>query len=381
MRIGINAMLLSRCESGVENTIAGLLRALASRTDTTHRYTVYLPAHPAVPVAVAADWQAVYVHTPVLRRLCRIVWEQLLLPRRLATDGVDVLLAPAYLAPLRARVPVVLTVHDLIALDHPQWCTRANVANYRLLLPPSIRKATRILVPSQSTRRDLAARFPACADKCRVVHFGVDPALTPTRDDEARARVRQRYGLPESYILFLGRHEPKKNLPHLVRAFEELRRTTRQSPALVLAGARGWGETELDRVIARSPCRDVIVRPGFIEPADLPALYGGASLFVFPSLYEGFGIPPLEAMACDIPVIVSASGALPENVGDAALCVDPLDGHALALAMNRLLTDGVLRATLQGNGRERVRAFAWHRTADETVAACAEAVRVAGARS
>ena len=377
MRIAINGILLSRCVSGVETAIANLARALAQ--GGREEYLLYLPHNAPLEELASPHFQTRRCHLPGRARPLRMAWEQFVLPRLLRRDRVDLLHAPGYLAPLRAGVPVVITVYDLIALLFPRLCTLSNTLNYRCQLPGSIRRAAGIIVPSETTRRDLVTLFPAAADKVRVIPLGIGREFTAGADPARGEELRGRYALPDRFILFVGQLEPKKNIAGLVRGFAALRAGGHRQHRLVIAGSHGWGCAEFERAVRQFGLEQEVIFPGFIPAVELPALYRLADLFVFPSLYEGFGLPPLEAMACGVPAVVSNRGSLPEIVSDAALQVEPLDADALARAMRNLLTQDELRRTQVQKGLARARMFTWERTARMTEEFCqrvfAEALR------
>jgi glycosyltransferase involved in cell wall biosynthesis len=204
--------------------------------------------------------------------------------------------------------------------------------------------------------------YPRVRGRIEVIAEGVDPALQPPIAARLRA-FRQRLGLTEPYILFVGTLEPRKNLARLVTAFERAVRASDLPHHLVLAGNRGWKNEALDQAIDASPCRERIHRVGYVSDADLPCWYAGAALVAYPSLEEGFGLPPLEAMACGAPVVTSNCSAIPEVVGEAALTVDPLDVEALASAMGRVLTEPALAEALRALGRIRAKQFSWEEVA------------------
>ena len=366
MRIAYDGLLVNRCVSGVESAILQLARALARGGEDEYRF--YLRADSPQPDVRGPHAVTERCRLPRRSRLARILYEQTVLPWRVRAASADLLHAPGYLAPVASTVPVVITVYDLIALRFPQWCKRSNVLNFRLQMPLSMRRARRILVPSQATRDDLVSRFPRAAGKVRVVPLGVDAAFQPCADPDRRAAVRRRYSLPERFILFVGHNEPKKNLPGILAGYCELRKSGAAAPPLVIAGARGWGCAAVDRQWRDSGLAGAVIFTGFVAADDLPVLYSLADLFVFPSLYEGFGLPPLEAMACGTPVVASNRGSLPEVLGDAALQVDPSQPEALARAMRDVLSDAGLRQCLIERGRTRAATFTWERTARLTEA-------------
>jgi glycosyltransferase involved in cell wall biosynthesis len=293
------------------------------------------------------------------------------LPSRLR--ACDLFHATNFAAPRTGATPLVVTVHDLALLRFPELGTaalRRIVEGVR----DSVATARRIIAVSQATRRDLIELLQVPEDKIRVVYSGCDERFRPMAPEVARTRVRERYGLAEPYILHVGTLEPRKNLERLVRAYTAVRQQQSIPQLLVLAGPRGWLFEGLLRVIRAAGLGPAVRLLGAVPADDLPALYAAAEVFTFPSLYEGFGLPVVEAMACGVPVIASTGSSLPEIAGDAALYVDPHDESALAAALYRVLTDAPLRLELRDKGLERARAYSWERCARATFAIYAEAV-------
>lgn len=379
MKVAINGMLLSRLQSGVELSVLQLVRALARGGSEQYRF--YVPADfPGDPPS-GPSCRSVRTRVPARMRVLRILWEQLVLPRVLAREQVALLHAPAYVAPIWSPVPVVLTVYDVIALLLPRLCRSSNVPHYRLFLPLSVKRAAGIVVPSEVTRRDLVSQVPAAAGKVRVIPLGLDDAFRAPHDDAAVAAMRATCGLGAPFILCVARQEPKKNIPVLLEAFALLKRETGLPHRLVLVGADAWGTRAVSARIRALGLADAVVRPGFVPADELPLVYAAADLFVFPSLYEGFGLPPLEAMAAGVPVVASTRGALPEVLGDAAVLCDPLDVAGLARSMRRALEDKELRATLRAKGRARAALYTWERCAAATESFYRECAGTAAVRS
>ena len=270
----------------------------------------------------------------------------------------------------------VVTVHDVIPLILPATFTPRQRTIARIALARVRRRADRVIVPSHAVKRDVVrhARFPE--DRVVVTPEACDPRFRPVRSEGGLRDVAARYGLPSRYLLAVGTLEPRKNLTALLEAFARLRRGGAVDPdlRLVLAGARGWLDEPIFRTVRALGLERAVHLPGFIDDDDLPAVYSGAALFVFPSLYEGFGLPPLEAMACGVPVVTSNVSSMPEVAGDAAVLVDPRDVDGLSSAIARVLRDGALRARLRAAGIARARQFSWEATARRTLDAYASLV-------
>jgi glycosyltransferase involved in cell wall biosynthesis len=279
----------------------------------------------------------------------------------LAARDCDVLLASnSFLMCATSTVPAVAVVQDLFGFDR-RFAAPLGAFAERATLPLAARRAAGFLCPSEATRADLVRRFPALADRSRVVPLGVDPGFGA----RVPAGVPAGYGLEGPYVLAVGTLEPRKNLPRLIEAFASLPDSVRRRHRLALAGSPGWslGETE-----ALIDAHEEVTALGYVADEDLPALYAEARVFAYPSLAEGFGLPVLEAMAAGTAVLTSDRSSLPEVAGDAARLVDPGDVGSIRGGLLELLTDEDRREQLARRGRSRAAAFTWQRTASETVA-------------
>jgi glycosyltransferase involved in cell wall biosynthesis len=310
-------------------------------------------------------------------------WRMLVWLGQLAHVGFDRLLPGVelfhatehHLMPLRGA-PTVLTVHDLTFRHLPQHHKPLNRWYLRLTIPLFCRRATHIISVSEHTRRDLIDAYGVPSDKVTVVYEAADQLFRPQPPDTAEA-VKAKYGLPERYLLYVGTVEPRKNLPRLADAFAVLR-SDGLTDGLVIAGRLGWLYHGFLEQLERSPvCRHVTLT-GYVPGGDLPALYAGAQALVFPSLYEGFGLPVLEAMACGTPVACSDRSSMPEIAGGAALLFDPTRTEAIVGAVRGLLGDGALQADLRRRGLLRAQEFSWERAAAETAAVYSAALRSRG---
>jgi glycosyltransferase involved in cell wall biosynthesis len=271
--------------------------------------------------------------------------------------------SPYYLMPYRPGVPAVFTCHDLIPLIFQQYYTAPQRLIYRLTHWLALRTARLTIAVSQSTKDDLQRFFHVASDRIIVVPEGVDAHFQPP-SHAAIDRVRQQYALPARYVLYFGSNKPHKNVPRLVEAFAKL---GMKDQALVIAGHWDARYPEAKQATERLGLKNTVRFIGPVQDADLPALYGGAALFVFPSEYEGFGLPVLEAMACGAPVVCGNRSSLPEVAGDAALLCDPQDVESLAHTIEQALTDRDLRVTLQQRGLARAAQFSWEQTAQHTL--------------
>ncbi len=308
---------------------------------------------------------------PLSDHALAVAWHRLRLPLfiELFTGRVDVFHSPDFTLPPVLRARTLVTVHDLSFLRLPE-CFPGGLLRYlEAAVPRAVRRADHIIADSHSTRRDVIELLNVPGDKITTIHSGVEPRfrpLTGEADREALAAVRRKYALPERFILSVSTVQPRKNYARLIEAFGTLEsQLAAHEWHLAIAGGKGW---LYEQVFERAQALGLEGRVrflGFVDDADLPALYNLAQVFVFPSLYEGFGLPPLEAMACGVPVVCSNASSLPEVVGDAALTVDPLDVPGLAEAMRRVAEDESLRASLVQKGLTRAAKFTWSKAAEE----------------
>ncbi|MDZ7272132.1 MAG: glycosyltransferase family 4 protein [candidate division KSB1 bacterium] len=382
MRIGIDTLAAHYKKTGIGTYISSLANALP-RVDGTNEYRL-LVSHENAPIfedglprMTKVFGPKIVDYTPV-----RVVWEHICLPGVAAREGVNLLHCPTFIVPLLWRGPTVVTIHDLTWFTHPQQHVLVKRVYYQRLIPVAVQKAARVIAITESTRRDLLRILPVSEEKVVVVPYGVDSIFQTVEDDERIAALRRRYGVPERYLLFVGMLEPRKNLVRVVQAFGRLKSSDRAMPhKLVLAGNKGWGYEEARREVERLGLEQEVIFTGPVPHDELPPLFSGADLFVYPSLYEGFGLPVVEAMACGTPVITSNVSSLPEVAGDAALLVDPLDVEDLAEAMRRVLTDGDLRQQMRARGLEQASNFTWEETARRTLEVYEQAYALAGGRS
>lgn len=287
------------------------------------------------------------------------------LPRRARSLDLDLLHCATPLAPLRCPVPLAITLHDALAWEHPEWLTRANAAQQRLLLARALRRAELVLTGSEHSRQRIAERAGLDSGKIVVTPLGVDTYFSPgTPSEEALARL----GVRRPYVLCVATLQPRKNLEVALAAFERLAAAETEH-SLVLAGARGWGERQLIARLEASPTSGRVAALGHVDSDDLVELYRGADCFLFPSRYEGFGLPVLEAMACGTPVVCSDRTSLPEVAGGAAILVNPDDPEAMASALGEPLGSEDRRRDLIERGLARAREATWTRCAELTVAA------------
>lgn len=373
--IGLNAHLLAGRagyrSAGIHHYLAHLLRHLPE-ADPHLRYTLFVGPETDVAElsspylegkAQSSDhcWQVSRSLWPTQHPPVRVLWEQTALP--FAARRLDLLHGLAFVAPLLAPCPTVVTVYDLSFLRMPERFRRGNRWYLQMFTRWSCRRARRIIAISENTRRDLVALFGIPPERINVIRPGVGPQFRPLPPDQVAA-FRRAKGLPERFVLYLGTLESRKNLITLLDAFARL--TPRVK--LVLAGGTGWMFAEVFTRVQSLGLEGDVIFPGYVPDEELPLWYNAATVFVYPSLYEGFGMPPLEALACGTPAVVSNTSALPEAVGDAGMLVRPDAVDEWRQALQRLLDDAALRAELGARGRAHATRFSWERAAEETVA-------------
>lgn len=299
---------------------------------------------------------------PTRRPLARIVWEQALQPYAVARAQPDLLHGLAFVLPLWLRVPGIITIYDLTFFLVPEAFRPLNRLYLQTMTRLSARRAAHLCTIADHGRADVVRLLGVPHSKVTVIYPGLDPRFVAPPNPAAIAEFRQRRGLPERFLLFLGTLEPRKNLPALLRAFAAVRR---QVPGvdLVLAGGKGWGFDEIFAEVERLGLASCVHFPGFVAAEEQAVWYAAAELFVYPSRYEGFGLPPLEAMACGTPVVTSNAASLTEVVGEAGLTVAPEDEAGLAAALLALLNDPDEQARRRALGLEQAARFQWRESA------------------
>lgn len=360
--VAINAHLLSGRSgyrsAGVHQYIYHLLCHLVQTGDGL-RYTALLGKDtlaPHTPIAILRSrW-------PTSRVAVRVLWEQLAQPQVLQRIKADLVHGPVFVGPLLAPCPTVVTIHDLSFIRFPAFFRPGNRLYLTLLTRLSAQRARRLIAVSAHTAAETTRLLGIPAGQIDVVYHGVDPAFRPLPAEQVAA-FRQQKGLPERFVLFVGTLEPRKNLARLVEAFARARDGRTR---LVLAGGRGWLYDELFTKVEALGLSQEIMFPGYVPYGELPMWYNAATILAYPSLYEGFGLPVIEAQACGTPVLTSNTSSLPEAAGDATLMVDPYDVEAISSGLRRLLADESLRSELRGRGLIHARQFSWPRTAQET---------------
>ena len=371
LRIGLNSQKLLSMNTGVGNYTYNLVRNLLA-VDRENRYCLFffneftdgknLFSSSVAPYRVEQSGYSTRRNTP------RILWEQLMLPRRARACKVDVFhYIDHTLSLIRKPCPTVITVHDLAFFRVPEMYNLSRRFYKQFVSQRSIRRANRVITISEFTRREILELTGVDGDRVEVIPYGISSIFRPLPAEGEVEAYRVRAGLPDKFVLFVGTLQPRKNVDGLVRAFHQARRKAAFPHKLVLCGGRGWLYDEIFDLIKRLGLTDHVRYMDSVPHEELPVVYNLADLFVYPSWFEGFGLPPLEAMACGTPVICSSATSLPEVVGDAGITIPPSDIDGLADAIARVLDDGELAAGMSRAGLERARRFSWEENARRTI--------------
>jgi glycosyltransferase involved in cell wall biosynthesis len=363
LAVGLDARTLaSEVHSGVEEYVINLVSALSRLTEAPEIIAYVDRPIPDPEIAQAASSGP--LRTSIVR--ARRGWLRAALPWRLWRDRVNLVHLPSTILPPLLPCPAVVTVHDLAWVRYPETYEPKDLVMQRRAVAGAAARASHIIAVSDSTARDLRQHYPRSGDRVSVIPLGVSPQFSPDGLRLSSAAFPGAERLTRGYVLYAGGLQPRKNLLRLLVAYQKVLAET-SAPPLVLAGAVSPHAHELRQAAQRLGIERHVVFPGYVAQDLLPALYRSATVFVYPSLYEGFGLPVLEAMACGVPVVTSNVSALPEVAGEAALLVDPESVERLSWAVSLLLADQALRQTLGQRGLARARQFTWEQTARQTV--------------
>jgi glycosyltransferase involved in cell wall biosynthesis len=374
MRIAINANLVSFSgtyrQAGVSKYTELLIKYLG-QVDPANQYLIYFGSgpHPA-DFAAAPNFRLIRSRFNTEKPVIRIAWEQFIAPFRLLRDRPDILHCPVNVMPLLALTPTVITIHDLGFMRFPGRYKKLKRYYLHFLTALSARRASHLITPSEAVRQEVIGLLKVAPERVTAIAEGVAEAFRPL-PVEAVENFRQTKGLPAKFVLYVGTLEPRKNLPLLIKAFDRWRKENpsgAEGVRLVLGGAKGWFYDEIFRLVAQLGLESLTDFPGYLHEEELPLWYNSARCFVYPSIYEGFGLPPLEAMACGCPVVTSNTSSLPEVVGEAGWQVSPDDETGLAAALNRLLTDDQAWSAYREKGLVQASGFTWQAAARQTLA-------------
>ncbi len=367
-KILFNALALTGQYSGVNYTTAYLLDALGRLDLHDYRITVLVSRDYAGDPPLNKQLQVKKAPIDSKSRTARIAYENVILPFFLKRNGYQLYHSTAYVLPFFIRTPGIATVHDLIALDHPGLCKNSTAIYFRLCLPQTIKKAAKIIVVSDTVKRDLLRTFTGISpERSKTIYHGLSSRFKPVKDMDRLAACRSKYKLPDRYLIFVGNIEPKKNIVKLLRSFQLLISDYGLEHKLVIVGKKGWKYSDVFRFIRQTALDDRIIFTGYADDQDIPVLYSMADVCLFPSLYEGFGLPVIEAMACGCPVVVSNRGALPEISREITPPLLPEDVAGIAAQTHRLIEDAAYRHSVIEKGLRHSAQFSWEKAAEQTL--------------
>lgn len=347
MHIGINALLLKEQKSGTIRYVYNLIENL-SQIDYRNKYTIFKRKK------------------ALKSNLVRITWEHLFLNKHLVKNDIDLLHSTAFVSPIACPIKTVLTIHDLAYFFYPHLFPKIKVLYYRKLIPHSISRAQMIIAISENVKKEIIDFFKVEPDKIDVIYYGLEKIYKFIDKEISKKEVFKIFGIKERFILFVGTIEPRKNLETLLEAFYILNKKLKEYK-LVVAGPWGWLYSDVLKIIKKLNLKEKIIFTGYVDSSDLLYLYNACDLFAYPSLYEGFGLPVLEAFACGAPVITSNVSSMPEISGGAALLVNPRDSKSLADRMISVIESETLRKELIEKGIRRARCFTWDQAAKRTL--------------
>jgi glycosyltransferase involved in cell wall biosynthesis len=364
MKFAFISRILSYEGRGIQTNLEGLLRGMA-QVPHEHKMVLFVGLDQFIPEWVQdSHYQVVRLSPNPKSPLGRLIWDHVVIGRACQRLGIDVLYAPAHIRPFYSPCSVVVMIPDMMYHLFPQdwsWSDRVYFGTLGSLLT---KRAAAITVLSKSTRSDVVRLLHLTEAEVRVIYPGTPEGFKPLPADVVQP-IFKKYGLSKPFILYVGSHHPRKNLKSLVRAFEFIASDIPHD--LVMVGPPIWQDNELKQYIKASPYTSRVRLVGFVPREALPLFFNAAEVFVFPSRYEGFGLPVLEAMACGCPVVTTQTSSLPEVAGDAAILVSPDDVPGLGGATLRVLKDNSLRERMRKNGLQQAGKFCWERTAKETI--------------
>ena len=378
MRIGINALFLQKPMVGMGQHLFHLLRGLDALDDKDSQYVLLSPRFKRAYAVRAPQLSDRFREVEVVSALARLGssaeklwWEQFGIVRAGQSEGIDLLHCPYWASPLWSPWPTVVTIHDVIQFVLPEYAWRKISRVYFELVSRAARRADAIIAVSECSKLDIERILGIPSERIHVIGNAVDESLHPIRDAWLLASVRERYGIGPRFILYFGGFDMRKNVPRLIQAYSRLPATLRGQYQLVISGRyQNLGSRlypDPRRAVDQLGLQDQVIFTGQVREQDKAPLFSAATVFTFPSLYEGFGIPVLEAMACGTPVLTSNLSALPEVAGDAGLLVDPYDVEAISNGLRDLLEDPPRLEELSRRGLERARSFTWRQVAEQTV--------------
>ncbi len=365
MKIVIDALPVKSLQHGMGTYIFNLLKEMA-QLDQAHDFVVF--KKPSVFTDLEKSQRFNIQFRNLLKGLARrVVWEYTTLPKLLQKEQVDIFWGPSNFLPLRKACKYVVTIHDLSSFTYAHTYPYLRRKYYQYIIKQAVKRADLIITDSEFSRQDIINTFSVLPEMVKKIYCGIDDIFRRIESLDAIAQVKSKYKLPDDFILTLGVIEPKKNTERLIRAYAQLRDKYNNVPKLVIGGSKkyGWNNRRIFELVETLVLKDAVNFTDFIEQKDLPVVYSAAKLFILPSLFEGFGLPVIEAMACGTPVITSKTSSLPEITGDAAVLINPYDTEEIGQAIIKVISDQQLQTEMRVKGFENVKRFSWQESAHE----------------
>lgn len=363
MKIAINTLGPSKVKVGIGNYVVSLVNWL-QKTDKENEYLIFVGKENEHFFKKAKNFKFHNIGVFNKNWLIRIIWEQLLLPSILRRKKIDILHSPGFVSPILKNTKQIVTIHDMTFFTHSHFHLSSKVKYFGKLIPISIQRADMVITDSESTKKDIIKLLKTDSNKIKTVHLGTDfkPKIG------AQTWIRQKYKIKSPFVLYTGTIEPRKNIANLIRAYAKIASKIKQQ--LVIVGKKGWMYDEVFELVEKLGLKERVIFAGYIPDKDLESFYSAADLFIYPSYYEGFGIPVVEAMACGCPVITSNNSSLSEIASGAALLINnPDDIDEIARKMQRVILNKKLQKTLKQKGFARSKVFSWEKTAEKTLRA------------
>lgn len=365
MKIAIDALPVKSLQHGMGTYIFNLLKEMA-QLDQAHDFVVF--KKPSVFTDLEKSQRFNIQFRNLSKGLARrVVWEYTTLPKLLQKEQVDIFWGPSNFLPLRKACKYVVTIHDLSSFTYAHTYPYLRRKYYQYIIKQAVKRADLIITDSEFSRQDIINTFSVLPEMVKKIYCGIDDIFRRIESLDAIAQVKSKYKLPDDFILTLGVIEPKKNTERLIRAYAQLRDKHNNVPKLVIGGSKkyGWNNRRIFELVETLVLKDAVNFTDFIEQKDLPVVYSAAKLFILPSLFEGFGLPVIEAMACGTPVITSKTSSLPEITGDAAVLINPYDTEEIGQAIIKVISDQQLQTEMRVKGFENVKRFSWQESAHE----------------
>lgn len=369
LKIGVNARYLQRRMSGIERYILELILNL-EKIDMNNEYLLFFNKDAAIPfIPKQENVRTIVSSFPTRQRLLRLFWEHICLSYEIKKNNVDIFHGPAFFVPIwkPKDCKYVITVHDITFVKYPKAFTFGTKLYYQFLFPRSLQLADVVITDSESTKKDIIEYYGVKEEKIKVIYLGISDVFLKKQSKEKIKAVKEKYSLPEKYLLFTGVLSPRKNVETIVSAFNQIKKEPHFSNhKLLIVGRKGWLYEGIFAKVKRLHLEQEVFFIDYICEDDLPVIYFLAEIYLFPSLYEGFGLPILEAMVSGCPVITSNISSMPEVAGDAALLINPLNVEELVVAIKKIHENPEIRKKLLEKGRLQIKRFSWEKTAEET---------------